>query len=519
MNVRFVVNQLGLLMLVLAAVMLGVAGWGVYDWGVGIEPNLSSATAMLISVGVGAVVGGAMWLIGMRARNDRFGRREALLLVSLSWFAGAALAALPFYLWAHHQYDAASMHPFRDYIGCYFEAMSGLTTTGATVLGDHGHAISDLPGGLLLWRATTHWLGGLGIVVLFVAVLPMLGVGGKKLFSIEAPGPKAAGVRPRIRDTARVLWFIYLGLTVAQTVALRLCGMGWQEALSHTFATLATGGFSTKDASIAAYGPTVIYVIIAFMFLAGINFGLYYRIIQGSIRSVWQDTEFRAYTAFTVIGAAIVIASVYFAGQPIPMANGEPLEPDAFNAVTQGVFTTVSIQTTTGFCTADFNQWPFIAKAVLIVAMFIGGSAGSTGGGLKVIRIWVALKVIAAELEHVFHPNVVRPLRIGGAAIDPDLRLSVVAYVLGVVMLFAVGSIVIMALETGEPRCDIITAATASIACLFNIGPGLANVGAVENYGWFNNATKLMMCLWMVIGRLEVFAIAVLFYPRFWRSE
>ena len=254
----------------------------------------------------------------------------------------------------------------------------GLTTTGASVLSE----IERLPHGLLLWRAMTHWLGGLGIVVLFVAVLPTLGVGGKKLFQVEAPGPTSQGVRPRIVETARILWMIYVGMTVVEILALRLFGMGWFESVCHTFATLATGGFSTRNASVGAFDSLGIEVtIIVFMVLAGANFGVYYQIIRCRFQNVWRDPELRLYLGVMALASTVVAVSLM--GQPVITTTGDVVTTSTADAVRYGVFQVVSIQTTTGYCTADFDQWGFVGKAVLIGLMFVGASAGSTGGGIK----------------------------------------------------------------------------------------------------------------------------------------
>jgi trk system potassium uptake protein TrkH len=393
--------------------------------------------------------------------------------------------------------------------------MSGLTTTGATILTD----ISTVPDPLLFWRSMIQWLGGLGIVVLFVAVLPTLGSGGKKLFRVEAPGPDPEGVRPHIRETARILWIIYVCLTAFEIVAYKVAGMQWFDASCHALTTLATGGFSTHSASTGAFNSRAIDIItIVFMVLAGANFGLYYAAVKGKLKVIWTDPEFRLYIFLLTAGSIVVIFSLLGSGQSL-MATTGAIEPNnVTDAITQGVFTVVSQGTGSGFTISDFNTWPFVAKAVLILLMFVGGCAGSTSGGIKVIRILVALKVMLGELERAFRPNVVRPLKVGKHAVDSELKLATVAYVLSVVILFAIGSGVIMLLESGNPDCSVTTAATASIATICTVGPGLAKVGAMENYAWFSDASKLFLCILMAIGRLEIFAVLVLFVPRFWRS-
>jgi trk system potassium uptake protein TrkH len=455
---------------------------------------------------------------------EQLGRRDAMLLVALSWLVGAAFAALPFFLWAHLPgTDAPGGHPFRSFVDCYFEAMSGLTTTGATILSGSpgtGWDIEALPRSLLLWRAFTQWLGGLGIVVLFVAVLPTLGVGGKRLFQVEAPGPKPEGLQPQIRQTARVLLYIYLGLTAAEILALWLARMPFFDAVCHTFTTLATGGFSTRNASTGAYDSRAVDVIvIVFMVLAGVNFAVYFALLRRRFGHVLRDPELRTYVALLAVGSVLVVISLL--GTKITTTTGATI-PDAGagSSIRHGVFTTVSIATTTGYAGSDFNTWPFLAKSVLIVLMFIGGSAGSTAGGIKVIRVWVAIKVMLAEIERVFRPTVIRPVRVGKSIVDDELKLATLSYVLGIILLFALGSGAVMLLEQLNPdtACDYTTAASASVASLCTIGPGLAKVGAIENYGWMTPYSKLVLSLLMALGRLEVFAIVVLLTPRFWRG-
>lgn len=514
MNYRLIVQQLGMLVLALSAILFGIWVWSALA--LGLDGN--GVLALIYAAGSSTIIGTALYFSAKNGKNKRgtgsMGRREALLLVSTSWLVGAVIAALPFLYWGRN--EGNSEHPFYSVVNCFFEAMSGLTTTGATILTD----ISTVPAPLLFWRSMIQWLGGIGIVVLFVAVLPSLGVGGKKLFKVEAPGPEPEGVRPHISDTARILWLIYVCLTGIEIVAFKLAGMGWFDASCHALTTLATGGFSTQNASTGAFNSRTIEIItIIFMVLASANFGLYYAAVKGKLNVILKDPEFRFYIFLLTAGSIIVIFSLLGSGQPIITTTGVAEQATIGDAVTQGVFTVVSQQTTTGFATADFNTWPFAAKAVLIMLMFIGGCAGSTGGGIKVIRIWVAFKVMFSELERSFRPHVVRPLKVGKTAIDSELKLATVAYVLGVVVLFTIGCGTIMLLESGNPDCDMTTAASVSIATICTVGPGLAKIGAIENYAWFTDYSKLFLCVLMAIGRLEIFAVLVLFVPRFWRSS
>ena len=517
MNLRYVVKQLGLLLLVLSTFLVGSAAlFFIVEATLHHDVSPPARNALFFSGLLGFVIGGVLWLLARKA-PQQLGRREALLLVAATYIIGAAFVALPYFWWATLPgTDAPKNHPFGNPVNCYFEGMSGLTTTGATILSD----IEAVPRSLLLWRAFTQWIGGVGIVVLFVAVLPSLGVGGKGLFQVEAPGPTTDGLQPQIRQTARVLLYIYLGLTAVQIIALMLAGMPLYDAVCHSFTTIATAGFSTNNASIGAYGTPVVIVIIVFMILGGINFGLYFALLRRRYASVLRDPELRTYLVLLALGSTVIVLCLLT--QALTLTTGEQVSPSPGGALRNGIFTAVSIGTTTGYTTADYDTWPFAAKAVLVMFMFIGGCAGSTAGGIKVIRIWVAFKVMLAEIEHVFRPNVVRPVRVGRSILDDELKLGTVSYVLGIVLLFAAGSVGIMALEKfNEPgiTCDYATAAGAALACLCTVGPGMAQVGAIENYGWLTPYTKILLSLLMALGRLEVFAIIVLLTPRFWHAD
>ena len=522
LDFRLISRHLGLLMFVLSAVIVLVAVFAAVDRALGGTEGGQDLLALVMSAGLGVLGGGVLLLIG-RDAPALIGQREALLLVAASWLLGAVLTAMPYRIWSSLRPDAqATPHHFDRFADCYFEAMSGLTTTGATVVDQ----LSELPRSLLLWRSVTQWLGGLGIIVLFVAVLPVLGVGGRRVFRREATGPTKEGVTPRIQDTARVLWLIYSGLTVAEILLLRGCGMGWFDATCHTFATLATGGFSTLDSSIGGFASTAIHVvIIVFMILAGVNFGLYHQLMQRQWRTVLRDRELRVYLSIIIVATLIVSLSLLrtrtSAGAGGDLADHSLAEGgtgEVEHVVRDALFQVVSMQTTTGFCTADFDTWGFIGKATLLALMFIGASAGSTGGGIKVVRIVIAAKVMLAELEHIYRPTVVRTVKIGKTAIEPEVKLATLVYLLGIAALFAAGTVGLMLLES-EAGIDITTAATASAATLNNIGPGLGGVGATQNYAWFSAPSKLVMSVLMVVGRLEMFTIIVLFSPRFWRSE
>jgi len=522
LNVRYVLRQLGLLLAGLSLCMAGVVLFQALRsyGGVSLQPEAVYAMGLAIAVGLSG--GGVLWGIGKYRVLEVLGRREALLLVALTWLVGAALAGLPYWVWTWLAESAAASgaqqgafpgaHPFASPISCYFEAMSGLTTTGATVLTDT-HTVPDT---LLLWRALTQWLGGLGIIVLFVGVLPTLGVGAKKLFQVES-SVEPRGVRPRIRQTARLLWTIYLALTLVEILALRLAGLSWFDAVSHTFACLSTGGFSTENASIGYYqSPVVDGIIMLFMVLGAINFGLYCYVLQDRPRRMWRDPELRAF--LLILLGAIGLVTFSLVGTSIVTSTGETVAGTFGQALRFGSFQVISIQTTTGFVTADSDKWPLLAKAVLVLLTFSGAMAGSTSGGIMLIRVLIAGKVMVSDVERVYRPRVVRTIRVGQRTIDVGLRQSVLVYIVHYLAVFAIGGTALMLLEPAG-SLDVTSAFTASIATLSNVGPGLGAVGAVENYNFFSAPSKLILSLLMVLGRLELYAIFVLLAPRFWRGD
>jgi trk system potassium uptake protein TrkH len=513
MNYRLVINQLGLLQLVLSIIMLLMAaGFFAIELALNHKVDSQARAALMLSGGIGLAIGLGAWFF-TRSPSQNVGRRDAILLVGMTWVLGAAFSALPYFFWAGLSEEIAADHPFHSFTDCYFEAMSGLTTTGATVLTD----IEAVPRSLLLWRSLTQWLGGLGIVVLFVAVLPALGTSARKMFRAEVSGITKQGVRPQIRDTARVLWVIYVSLTVAQILALRLAGMDWFDSICHTFTTLATGGFSTKNASIAAWhSPLIHTILIVFMILGGVNFALYYQAIRGRLSSIYKDPEFRLYIALLLVGSAVIASLVY--GRSMLMLSNETVEGTALASFQHAAFTVVSIQTTTGYATAEYDNWPSMATALLFGLGFIGGCAGSTSGGLKVIRIWIIIKTLQLEFERAFRPSVVRSIRVGDAPIGEEVRLATAAFFAAFVGVIALAAVALMVFES-EKNIDSTSAISAAIACMCTIGPGLNLFGGIENYGWLSPWSKWLLSFVMLVGRLEVFTILVLLAPRFWRNR
>ncbi|MCB0804719.1 MAG: TrkH family potassium uptake protein, partial [Bacteroidales bacterium] len=360
----------------------------------------------------------------------------------------------------------------------------------------------SLPKGILFWRAMTHWIGGMGIIVLSVAIMPILGIGGMQLFVAEMPGITPDKLHPRITQTAKRLWLIYVGLTFAETILLMFGGMDLFNALCHSFATMATGGFSTENESVSAFSPYIQYVIIVFMFMAGTNFTLHYLGLHRRFREIWKNEEFRYYTLFTA-AFAVVITFMLF------LNNGQSFEKSFRDAT----FQVVSIVTTTGFVTADYLIWPGYIWIFIFLLMFIGGSAGSTGGGIKVARQILLLKNSFLEFKRMVHPQAVIPVRFNGKAVSQEILYLVMAFFLFYILIFFAGTFAMVLLGL-----DFDTAIGATIATLGNIGPGIGGVGPVENYSELHTGAKWISSFLMLLGRLELFTVLILFAPSFWRK-
>ncbi|MGA0287282.1 MAG: TrkH family potassium uptake protein [Phycisphaerales bacterium] len=529
MNVTLVVTEIGRLLMLLSGLLGAVALLGVWDgWQAGDaaeeavrltarEDWLAAAALGLASVV--AVLAGLAMRHGagyFRRRRKKgpgpLGRREAVLLVTGSWVVGGVLAAIPYYAWSQWEGPLGAEVGFDGIVPCLFESISGLTTCGATILTD----IEALPRAILLWRSLTQWIGGLGVVLLFVAVLPSLGVGGKRLFMAESTGPAPEGLRPHVRSTARTLWGFYVVLTLAQTLLLMLCGLGAFDALNHAFTTLSTGGFSTRNASIAAFDSVAVEAVITpFMILGGVSFVVYDRLLKRRFELVWRDPELRMYLV-TMAGAMVLIAgALLYRGTAIETVAGG-LEGPGFGAsLRAGVFTAASIMTTTGYCTADFDLFPIPAIAVILVLMLIGGCAGSTGSGVKVIRAWIGVRQVVGEIEREFRPSVVRPLRLGRRIVDAATISASTSLLLAAMVAVAIGTFLVFVFESGRD-IDPATAFSAALSSLGNVGPGLGSIGAVETYAGLTDATQVVLLLLMLLGRLEFFAVLAIFSRRFW---
>ncbi len=479
MSARTALHIIGL---IVAAVGVAMAAAGV----VALVYSGPDALPLFASSAIAVVFGVAANRLTARPKDLTI--RESYLIVTLAWVGSAVFGALPFWF-------AGVATP----LDAFFESISGFTTTGASIFPDPG----SLPRGILFWRGLSQWLGGMGIIVLVVAVLPFLGVGGMQLFRAEVPGPTPERLQPRIRQTASILWRVYVGLTIAQAALYMFGGMDWYDAVTHAFATMPTGGFSTRTASIGAFtSPFIQYVTVLFMYLAGVNFSLHYRALRGRPQLMLADEEWRFYTLLLLVAIAIV------SGANLMSGTYDTLET-AFRAST---FQVVSIGTTTGFATADYVAWPAVTQGLLLFLMFVGGMAGSTGGGMKTLRLWAALKQGVMELRKHLHPRAVVVTRVGGKVVHEGVMLNILAFMLLFVASFVLGSLALAALGV-----DLVTAAGASAAAIGNIGPGLAAVGPAENYAWMPGAGKMILSLQMLLGRLEIYTVLVLFHPEFWR--
>jgi len=486
MHKKLVLNIISRILLVVSLIMLIPLGWAVLD-----DPASAESRAFIITILLGLAIVALIRKLSPASGDDFdvMGAKDGLAIVGLSWIAVSLLGSLPFYL-------SGVVPTFTD---AFFETVSGFTTTGATIL----TWVEGQPRGVLFWRSLTHWLGGMGIIVLSVALLPAIGRGAYALYRAEAPGPTAERVRPRMKETAKTLWTVYFILSAVETLLFLAGGMPLYDALCHTFGTMATGGFSTKNASIAAYGSYIQWVIVGFMFLAGCNFILHYQGLRGKVKSYWRSEEFRVYLSIILVLVPLFTVILALSGEGFSEST-----------LRQSAFQVVSILTTTGYTTADFNLWPAFLKISLVFLMFVGGCAGSTGGGMKVIRVYIALKTALKSLMQAILPNAVMPLKIDSKPVSDTYVVRAAAYFIIYMFLFVFGTVVMTITE----RTDLVTAFSVSVASLSNIGPGLGRVGAVENYAWISPVGKWVLSFLMLAGRLELYSILILFVPDTWRK-
>lgn len=460
-------------------------------------------TLELFVSGLSVLLMGVFVMLSSKNHSKEMNKREGYVVVTFGWIVMALSGALP--------YMVTEVIP--TFTSAFFETMSGYTTTGATILND----IEVVPKGVLFWRSTTHWIGGMGIIVLAIAILPLLGIGGMQLFAAEAPGPSADKLHPRITDTAKRLWLIYFGYTVAETILLKVAGMSFFDAVNHAMSTLSTGGFSTKNASLAHWNdnPAIQYIIITFMFLAGTNFVLSYYAFKGKVQKALKDEELRWYFKFIATFTAIAALIIYFkADMSVSSINHPMVWGRAESAFRHALFQVVSVITTTGFITADYTLWTPFLVVLFFGMMFLGGSAGSTSGGVKVMRQLILIKNGFLEFKRALHPNAILPVRYNKKAITGVVVYNILGFFILYMISFIVGAMVFSMF-----KIDFQSAIGLSASSLGNIGPALGNFGPVNNYAALPPLAQWWASFLMLIGRLELFTVLILLTPFFWRNR
>ena len=448
-------------------------------------------------------LGGLLYFFN-KPKNTNIQKKEGYLIVTLGWLTLSLTGMLP--------YIFSGAIP--SITNAFFETLSGYSTTGSTILTD----IESMPKGILFWRSATHWIGGMGIIVLTIAILPLLGIGRMQLFMAEAPGPSADKLHPRITDTAKRLWLIYVILTFAEFFLLKFAGMSWFDAINHAMATVSTGGFSTKNTSLAYWNhlPLVQYIVILFMVVAGTNFILTYFALKGKVRKVIQSEEFRYYI-FGILGITIIVSSIILFLKD-PNLESSIHHPHIFgeteSAIRHALFQVTSIITTTGFITADFTMWSFFTTGIFFALFFVGGSAGSTSGGIKIVRHIVMLKNSFLEFKKTLHPNAIIPVRYDGKAVSQTIVFNILSFFVIYMLIFVIASVILTLLGL-----DFVSALGAAASSLGNIGPAIGSVSPVNNFAHLSTGAKWFCSLLMLIGRLELFTVLILFTPFFWRKN
>lgn len=481
MNYGVVLKVLGSLLMIESLLMVPSYLIALYTGG-------TDKMAFLITIAITMAIGFAMNF--KRKIKTQISARDGIAIVALGWLLVSLFGAIPLYMGGSTE----------TYIDAVFETVSGFTTTGATILSE----VESLPMGTIFWRSFTHWVGGMGILVFTLALLPALGIGGFQIFKAESPGPVAGKIAPRLRDTAKILYTTYFAITVLQVVLLMLGGMDLFNSLVHTFGTVGTGGFSSKNSSIGYYNSSYIHLVIGFfMMFSGVNFSLYYGLYKGRGRDLLKDEEFRLYIGIITVSVIAIAINLFMTSyQRLGIAFR-----DSF-------FQVSSIITTTGYATADFDLWPSFSKGILFMLMFVGGCAGSTSGGMKVIRILIWLKLIKREVGKLFHPRAVLPIKVNGKVVPNETIAGINSFIALYLVIFVISSLLVT-LE----GVDLISAGTSVAATLSNIGPGLELVGPTKNFGGFAQITKVLFIFLMLLGRLEMFTIIALLAPRAWKKE
>ncbi len=480
-NFKVIFNIVGFLLILDGiAMMLGIP-FSIYY-------NDNDILVLLISGTITSLIGFVMYYFTKGSGKD-IRKREGYIVVSLGWLAMTLFGAIPFVV-------HGSIPNFTD---AFFETMSGFTTTGASILND----IEAMPHGLLFWRSLTQWLGGMGFIVLSLAILPILGIGGMQLFVAEVPGPTKDKIHPRVRETAKRLWGIYVLFTFAEVILLFIGGMDFFDSVCHSLTTMATGGFSTKQSSIAHFNsPFIQYVIVLFMFMAGMNFSLHYYWLHRKLKPVTQNEEFKFYS-FLIIGFTLLITvgMLFNSNSDFELTFRESL------------FQVVSMITTTGFVTTDYEMWGVFFHVIFFLLLFIGGSAGSTGGGIKVVRHLLLIKNSALELKRLIHPRAVIPVRYNKISVNQDIVFNIMAFLLFYIAIFVFGTLVLAFIGL-----DFLTSMGAVATSLGNVGPAIATVGPVDNFSHIPDFGKWFLSFLMLMGRLELFTVLIIFSPSFWKK-
>ncbi len=495
-NLKLIYRFLGITAIINGVFMLLAVPFSIY--------HNENAIWGILNAGIVTITIGALLFLFNNPKNKNLQKKEGYLIVTLGWLILSATGALPYIF-------SGAIPSVTD---AFFETVSGYSTTGSSILQN----IEATPKSILFWRSATHWIGGMGIIVLTIAILPLLGIGGMQLFMAEAPGPSADKLHPRITDTARRLWFIYVGLTVVQFLLLKIAGMTWFDAINHAMATVSTGGFSTKNASVAHWNdhPAIQYIIIIFMFVAGTNFVLTYFALKGKIKKVIQSEEFKYY-GLGILSITILI-SVFIIFFQDPNLNSSIAHPMVFgkveSAIRHALFSVISVVTTTGFVTADFTMWNYFITGIFFALFFVGGSAGSTSGGVKIVRHIVMLKNSFLEFKKTLHPNAIIPVRHDGKAVKQNIVFNILSFFILYMFIFITGTVVLTLLGL-----DITSAFGAAASSLGNIGPAIGSVSPVDNFAHLSTGAKWFCAFLMLIGRLELFTVLILFTPLFWKKN
>ena len=489
MNLKPLFNVLGALLTLLGITMVVPIFISYFTEGYDLFGFIYSS---LICISIGTPI----WFF--TRHNKSLNNKVGFAVVTFSWIFAAIGSSLPFYL----------SGAIPNYTDAFFESMSGVTTTGATIIGNPltlpnlPNGIESLPYGILFWRSFIQWIGGMGIIVFYIAILPILGSGGIQLFKLEVPGPVADKITPRLRETAKMLWIVYFGFTLLQILLLGLAGMPWFDSVCHALTTMPTGGFSTQNASIGAYSsPLIQYIIILFMFLAGVNFTLHFRALTGNFKAHVKDYEFRVYLIIIILSSLIIFYSISSADSNWSHGN-----------YIKSLFQSLAILTGTGYSNADYELWPYLSQHLLLILMFFGAMGGSTSGGMKIARIILLIKHAKTEIRRMLHARAIIPIKIGNRTITDEIVRNTLGFSMIYVSIF-----ILTALALSIFNLDFQSAVGAAASAIGNVGPAFGEFGPTDNYALLHPAGKWMLTSCMLLGRLEIFTVMVLFSRMFWK--